>query len=261
MLYLTILALLCLMVLVLFWLYNKLFEEKYEKKKPQGKEAPPVIINKKVENTSKPRNEVIIKPSKMRYLLFNKYELGFHSSFLYEKIVIKNLWIDEPFHTSFYNVLLFLKNNNFFIKDKNSKVLTLFLRDDKNKTLKSNSYQVFSAQEILIFVLENSLTDIYKFKDKNAKDIVLAICVLTFHKSQHFLSLKNPNNLINEFIDIDKIQYILDLIEENDERLLFIKSSFKMAFLDSETYPYIDNLKQEKLQISYSTPQKYLQEI
>lgn len=256
------LSIICLIVLTAFWIYKKLFTSKNEKEEPATKEVlPVVIINKEIKNTQGFRSEISITPCRMKYMLFNKHELGFHSSLLYEKVVIKNLWIDEPFHTSFFKTLLLLKNNEFFIKDKNTKVLTLFLRDEKNKTVKSTSYQVFSTKEILAYVLENTLKDINKFHTDNAKDIILAICILALYKSQHFLSFKNQGNLINEFIDIDKIQYILDLIEANDERLLFIKDTFKIAFIHSETYPYSDNIQHKKLQIHCNSPKKSLQEI
>ena len=44
----------------------------------------------------------------------------YRSNNIYEKIIVKNYWIDEPFHSSFVKILYCISENDFWIKSLKS---------------------------------------------------------------------------------------------------------------------------------------------
>ena len=112
-----------------------------------------------------------LQTHKVKYQIYDySKNLTYEFRDLYVDIVLNNLWINEPFHSTFYKVLILFDKDELMIKDKNSKILTLNVRDQySNNMIVSKSYQVFSSKRIVKMTLLKALNEILNFK----KDDVL----------------------------------------------------------------------------------------
>ena len=53
---------------------------------------------------------------------FNPIYDGLHDfNFIYELVIHDNLWINEPFHSKFYEFCMIINDNDFMIIDPSSK--------------------------------------------------------------------------------------------------------------------------------------------
>ena len=205
-----------------------------------------------------------LQTHKIKYKLYDtKFKLDFYLNNLYQNVVVENLYIDEPFHTDFYKLLLLLNKDELMIVDKKAKVLTLNIRDTNNQMQISKSYSVFSVKDIIVEVLNISLNKILQFQKSDAQNIILAICILSIQKSQHFETQQNQNDRIQNMLDIDfkRIEFIINLINKKDEQLLFIDDAINYAFETTRTYPYNDSEKQQVLSLDIKLPKKVLMSI
>ena len=184
--------------------------------------------------------------------------------YLYELVVVRNYWVDEPFYSKFYELLIVMEKNEFMIVDSNAKVITMNLRDRNNKVHISKAFEVYNAGEIIKFVIKASMQDILQFKKYDAQNIVIAICVFLFEKSTHYLSKDVPQNIINDLLStyvyaLD-IRKIVKLIKEEKSSVSFIVKAFEDALMITEIYPYTDSEVPKQLQLLKKLPQKFLQE-
>ena len=195
------------------------------------------------------------------YPSFNLNELAF----LYKLVVHKNYWLNEPFHSKFYELLMLIDNNDFMIVDPNSKVITINVRDKYNKVQTSKSYQVYNTRDIIKFVIPECIEDIKRCNKKDAQNLLISIFILALEKSVHCLSREVPKDTINKLLKnyehSKDVSYIFGLIEEKDSQLYFIKEAFYEAFSLIDTLPYNDSEVAKPLQIAQELPIKFLQEI
>ena len=206
------------------------------------------------------------KPQKMRYWLYDyRYDLSYESMKLYEKIVIQNLWIDEPFHSLFYEILLLVSKNDFMIFDRNSKVLTMNVRDKNNQVITSKSYQVFSTQSIIKSVLYDTIKKITTYDKRDAQNIVIAICILSLKKSLHYQTATKPQEVIDSLLRkypfSSEIKYLISQIEEKQGGLVYVSIAFDYAYKSICTEPYNDSMVHQSLELVQKLPQKQLQEL
>ena len=82
-------------------------------------------------------------------------ELEYNLHFLYQRMIVNNLFLNEPAHSIIYRILLMMNKNEFFIKDLKSKELILNMRDQNNENIISKSYKVYLSNEILIYVIKD----------------------------------------------------------------------------------------------------------
>ena len=116
---------------------------------------------------------------KVQYSLFNPIYDGLHDfNSIYELIIHDNLWINEPFHTKFYEFCMIINDNDFMIIDPSSKVITLNIRDKYNKVQTSKSYQVFSTKDIIKYVIRYSITDIKSYNKIEAQNLLISIFII-----------------------------------------------------------------------------------
>lgn len=206
-----------------------------------------------------------LQTHKVKYQLYNPNRDLRELNLLYKLVVHKHYWINEPFHTKFYKILLILDKNDFMILDPNSKVLTINLRDENNKTSTSKSYQVYSTSDIIKVVIPEVMGDITIFNKKDAQNILIAIFILALEKSVHYLSKDAPINtikvLLGEYKHSDSVKHIISLIKEKNSQLVFVIDAFKEAFRTTQTLPYNDTEIPQQLQIPEKLPVKFLQEI
>ncbi|MCX6051046.1 MAG: hypothetical protein NTZ60_00895 [Campylobacterales bacterium] len=204
---------------------------------------------------------------KIKYQIYHQWDLNDNDMrYLYHTIVLEQLWINEPFHSAFFKILLLLDTNDFMIVDPNSKVVTLNLRDVKNKMSTSKSYQVFSTKEIVANVFRRVLAKIFKFNKTDAQSITLSICIIALQKSTHYLVPTQQGDIVTDILskhDGSKdIKHIISLINERDEQLLFIERAFEYALSYAQTYPYNDQgVKSTAIQMPSNLPHKVLQHI
>ena len=180
---------------------------------------------------------------------------------MYVDIVLNNLWINEPFHSTFYKVLILFDKDELMIKDKNSKILTLNIRDQySNNMIVSKSYQVFSSKRIVKMTLLKALNEILNFKKDDAQNIVLAICIITLQKSLHFSNGKISNDSVDKLLTTN-VKAIITMIQDKHNQLSFIEDSFLFAFLNTITEPYNDSEELSFVKIPANLPKKILTQI
>jgi hypothetical protein len=207
-----------------------------------------------------------LQTHKTKYWLYNSYQdltSGFR--LLYEKVVHTNLWIEEPFHSKFYETLIVLDINEFMIVDPNSKVLTLHVRNKNNEMTVSNAYQVYSTKEIVETTISDVMNDVVSNTKHDAQNIVLAICILALEQSVHYQSNEvseyTINDLVRDYKYANEVQAVISLIKYKNEKLMFVQNAFKEAFKTTATEAYNDSEVPKPLLLPKKLPQKFLQEI
>ena len=201
----------------------------------------------------------------IKYYLFNTDLLRYNLVYLYKDIICDLLWINEPFHTKFYEFLMLINDNNFMIIDKNSEVMTMNIRDKYNKMQTSKSYQVFSTKDVLIFVINQTINHLARLNKYDAQNILLAIFVFALEQSVHYISRDIAINTINELLKSypynDNIIDISKSIKDENINLKFVSSAFNLAFSKLNTLPYNDSEIKKPLEFPPKLPQKFLQKI
>lgn len=221
----------------------------------------------KVEKVKKPNLEPVyqFQTHRMRYLLYNpRWDLEYLAP-LYKDVVLEYLWINEPFHSKFYEMLMILDQNEFMIIDSNSKIITMSVRDANNQANISKSYQVFATKDIVETTIRESMRNIMKFQKRDAQNILLAICIMALEQSIHYASKEVAENIIKELLKDyaynNTIEFLINLIKKKEEELLFIEYAFKEAFETARAWPYNDSETSKPLRLPKELPIKYLQEI
>lgn len=250
---------------LLFYIVSDLFEDKTVTKnkiEPLKKQQ-----DSKVKKALPMKREQIyyLQIDRVKYLLYPYNNLCDTMRSLYEMIVVGNLWINEPFHSKFYQILLLMDKNELMIPDPQSRILTLHLRDSKGEVHKSKSYQVFSTQKIIEYVLNWTMTIIRTYEKNDAQNIVIAICVIALEKSVHYLaqgsSKKVLDNILDDYEYVSDIKQIINLFNIGNGFYRFIQIAFQEAYISVRTEPYNDNQIQQRVQMVYNLPKKVLQEI
>jgi len=203
---------------------------------------------------------------KVRYALYNPSFEGLHEfRAIYRLIVQDNLWINEPFHTKFYEFLMLINDNQFMIIDPYSKVITMNVRDKYNKVQTSKSYQVYSTKDIVKHMISYCMEDITRFNKKDAQNLLISIFIVALKQSVHYLSKDVPQNIIDRMLkdykEAPMIRNIVHMVETKKEKVDFIQEAFYDAFSVVETLPYNDSEVPKALEIRKELPQKLLQSI
>lgn len=202
----------------------------------------------------------------IKYSLYKPaFEDLYEFSFIYKLVIIDNLWIEEPFHSKFYEFLLLINDNDLMIIDPLTKVITMNLRDKNNKIQRSKSYQVFSSKEIIMHMIPYCIHHKKVPGRHDKQNIIISIFMIILKKSIHYQSNENFQNIINEMLKSYKyerdVRYIIKLIKEADERVSFIEDAISDAFIVLRTFPYNDSEELKPLEIREKLPQKFLQKI
>lgn len=229
------------------------------------------VINNDIEEEviePEPEPEIYyeLNSHKVRYSLYNPSSEGLDEfSSIYKFVVLDNFWINEPFHTKFYEFLMIINDNNFMIIDPYSKVITMNVRDRHNKVQTSKSYQVYSTKDIIKHMISYCMDEITEFNKKDAQSLVISLFILVLKQSVHYLSKDVPQNIINKMLkDYEQapiIENIIQMIKDKNEQLHFIHESLSDAFSVIQTSPYNDSEVPKALEIRKKLPQKLLQSI
>lgn len=243
-----------------------------EKKRQEQKALAELEKKKKLAEEERLRQSLVYKSHfhkvvepPARYMLFDTNGLDYQLTFLYKKVVHQNLWINEPFHTKFFQFLMLFNNNEFMIVDDTSEVITMYIRDANNVPQKSEAYQVYSTKDIVSYVMNYTLSDIKSFNDADAQNCVIAIFIYALMQSVHYSSYEVAHNTINKLLHTYEykinVEEIVALIEEDDPRYEFISDAFQRAFLYTQTLPYNNSESPKQVELPLKLPQKYLQRI
>lgn len=201
----------------------------------------------------------------VKYYLYNTDSLDYSIKNMYKEIVHKNLWINEPFHTKFYEFLMLVNDNDFMIVDPHSKIIAMNTRDKYNKMQTSKAYQVYSTKDIIKHMISYCINEIKRFNKKDAQNLVISIFIVALKLSVHYLSREVLQDIIDkmlkDYIHSPAIRNIIQMIEAKNEKIYFIQESIYDAFSVVETLPYNDREIPKSLEIKRKISPKVLQNI
>lgn len=196
----------------------------------------------------------------IRYKLYTTKHLRKETQILYSKVILENLWINEPLHSTFFKLLLILDENQFFIRDPFSKVIKCNLRNEFNQMVTVESYTVLSTLEVVEYCISEGLHSILRRKKQNVQNVILAWILWIMSKSQNMdkADLDYLKKIV--FEDHTQVDHLVSLIEAYDSRFDFIRLTYDLAINFSDRHPYVEaNKKSESLTTIKNLPIKTLQ--
>ena len=203
----------------------------------------------------------------IRYKIFDDYNLSYASTIIHWTFALENMWIQEPFYSSFFRLLCFLDKDILCIKDRNSEEYWLNLRDEDDKEIDTKAYNIIKILDIISKVLKDNKELILRYRKDDAQQIVLSILIYCISKSQQF---KNTNiedicsNLLQDYPCKNDIVYIISLFNKKGHLLNFIQKSFKQALKYCHRHSYTEyEEKKQKQNIKFlpELPEKILRHI
>jgi hypothetical protein len=250
-----------LIILLLIWLAWLYFQSQNRNKKPQIENA-----IQEIEEEAPPSAPPVLyklNTDLIRYQLYSTTHLRKNTQMLYTNIILGNLWIEEPFHSTIFNLLLILDKDEYFIRDPFSRIITSNLRNDSNQMVRVESYSVLSVLEIIRYCIGDCMKSINKFKKNDAQNITFALMFLVLQRSENITEsdlLEMKKYLFKNYADANHIKYILSLFEQHDERLEFIPSVYNLAIKHVDRYPYVAGTGKPELYINtINLPKKMFQ--
>ena len=272
-----------LFIVIYFYILKKLekkrlLEEQKQKDLKKQQELKLLVAKRKKEEELLRRKELEEKiknqrenelyknqKSNIKYMLYESNNLNYKLSKLYRKIVVENLWINEPFHSKIFEILVLLNKNELMIIDPSSKVIVFDnIRDTNNEIVSSKSYQVFNTVDIIDNTIMNCYKEIKSLERTFAQKTILSILYLILDHSSHYLNkeiIKQiMKDIFNDYKEIDNIRLIVSKIK-NDESYLFVSEALKYSLSVSATEAYNDSEEPKKLLIFQKLPQKKLLQI
>ena len=220
-------------------------------------------VDKVIENEEeiKPKN---VEKSKEIVLHFNTNAIKisfynfhifqhFQAKKIYKKIVVDKLYIDEPFHSTFVQLLQIFDKTESWIKSKKTKEIRLKIRNKNADFEEGTSFKVYAVSEIAFDFLDNILEyfDTNRYSKKDQKNIILAALVwkLEYVKELKYLCEKNLNDIeFRECLAKKILKYhdeshdifqILRMIECNHENLQFLFDIYNQSLKYQREYPYV----------------------
>jgi hypothetical protein len=197
--------------------------------------------------------------------IFKNYRAGQ----LYKKVVVTKLFIDEPFHTVFTQLLQIYAHTHSWIKSSKTKEIRLKVRTKDAKFEEGISFKVYSISEIVFDLLENILEHFDKKKNKkkrytkeDQKNIILSVLIwkLDCVKEFKYLCDKNLNDIkfreclakkiLREYDENHNIFQILQMLEEGHKKVQFIFRLHDRAMKWQQEYPYVSKGEEEYIKIN-----------
>lgn len=158
---------------------------------------------------------------------------------LYELVLKKN-WLEEPFFTTYFNLLQLLDKKVLIINPKNSNTITMDLRDEKNNVQRSFAFAAYETLEVVEYVVSDLINS---FSNKSIQEIqssILATMVFILKKSQYCKHKIDITSMIDKLLsNHNNSRNILELscdIEQSDE-YGFVRSSYERSLSNLNTYP------------------------
>lgn len=185
--------------------------------------------------------------------------LNYQSRKFYKKVVVDKLFIDEPFHTTFVQLLQIYDHTEAWIKSKKTKEIKLKIRTKNGSFQEGTSFKVYSVSEIIFDFLGNILEhfDNYRYSKNDQKNVILAALVwkVDLVMELKYLCVKDVDDMEKRDCLAKKIlKYheknhdvfqILCMLEAGHENLLFVFESYKKALQWQQEYPYVQKDKEQ----------------
>lgn len=204
--------------------------------------------------------------SELKYYFYPVYI--FHSKeslALYKKIIVKHVMIEEPFHTAFVNILVFLDKNDDCIKSNRTQEFKLKIR---NSSEKGSAYLVYSIKELIFETLLVVFEKVkYSYGRYSAQALLLATAFVHMQKMRQWSYLSSESGgeveqcilIAKAFMENESWQraFVFEMItniKEHHNELSFVSSYFEHAKRYAKEYPYVKHQHDEpKLLPSFST--------
>jgi len=225
-------------------------------------------IEDKIEQPKKEKEQIyLLNTDYIKYKVFDVYNLNSNSIIIHNDFVLKNLWIQEPYYSTFFRLLSFLDRDLLLVKDPSSEVFVLNIRDEDNREIKTKAYKVISIIDVTSRVLKINKDKILKFKQADAQNIVLSVFLYCISKSKQFQAVDIKDicsNFLEDYPFQEDVAYIISIFEEEGSQLNFIEKSFEKALKYCYKYPYTEaeDKKQEYgIKLIPKLPRKILRHI
>ncbi len=174
------------------------------------------------------------------------YFKDYKSKELYAKIIIKNNWIKEPFHTIFVTILNFLYDHDDCIK---SQTTASFKIKIANTNSSAYAYKVYSLKELILSTIENVYDQVQnEYNVKDIQNILLAtlLCKVDLFRSMSTVYKDiDSMNFSKIFLDkYDNKHIVLDvikMIKNHHKQFNFINTTFENSKKYAKEYPYEDS--------------------
>ncbi len=196
---------------------------------------------------------VVGHKSPMKYYFYPVYIFHSKESLeLYKNIIVAYAMIEEPFHTTFVNILLFLDRNDDGIKSNRTQEFKLKIR---NSGEKGSAYLVYSIKELILRTLLHVFQDTKsRYGKHTAEALLLATAFVYMQKMRQWHYLTNETQdeveqctlVAQSFMKNETWQrvYVLQMIKkikEFDEEFSFINFYFESAKRFAKEYPYVEH--------------------
>lgn len=205
-------------------------------------------------------NTNIVRFSFYNYNIFSTYQAKKY----YNKVVQKNLYIDEPFHTSFVQLIQIYAQTQSWLKSNKTKEIKLKIRNKNANFEEGISFKVHSVSEILFDFLENILEylDETIYSNENKKNIILSALLwkLDNVREIQYLCMENLNEIkyreclakkILKYYDRNHDVFkILKMIEYKHENIKFMPSMYNKTIECQQEYSYVDKGEEEYKKIN-----------
>ncbi|MDD3505850.1 MAG: hypothetical protein PHX65_04800 [Sulfurimonas sp.] len=226
-----------------------------------------IEVQKTSQEAALPREYYVLVGAKtpMRYYFYPVYIFHSKESLgLYKNIIVKHLMIEEPFHTAFVNILIFLDKNDDCIKSNRTQEFKLKIR---NSGEKGNAYLVYSIKE-LIFETLYSVFDYTNgsYGRRSIQALLLATAFVHMQKMRQWSYFSSEvGSEIEQCISIAKSfmkdesslrRLVFDMIKkikENDGEFGFVNRYFESAKRFAKEYPYVQHQDGEQKLLPGST--------
>ena len=171
----------------------------------------------------------------------------------YKKIVINRLFIDEPFHTTFVQLLQIYDHTESWIKSQKTKEIKLKIRTKNGSFQEGTSFKVYSVSEIIFDFLGNILEhfDNYRYSKNDQKNVILAalawkldlVMELKYLCEKDLNCIERRDCLGKKILKHHEKNYdifqILRMLEARHENLLFVFEAYEKALKWQQEYPYV----------------------
>jgi len=234
---------------IFFGVGNKKDKETKEEIEEDKKDTQPTEIEKS--------KEVVLhfQTDPIKIFAYSSYTFrNFKVENFYKNVVVDRLFIDEPFHTTFVQLLQIFAKTESWIKSKKTKEIKLKIRVKDGSFQEGTSFKIYSVSEIAFDFLDNILKyfDNNRYSKEDQKNVILAALIwkLDSVKELKYLCEENLNDIeLRECLAKKLLKHheknhdvfqILLMLEAKHENLLFVFKAYDKAIEWQREYPYIE---------------------
>lgn len=185
--------------------------------------------------------------------------LNYQSRKFYKKVVVDKLFLDEPFHTTFIQLLQIYDHTESWIKSQKTKEIKLKIRTKNGSFQEGTSFKVYSISEIIFDFLGNILEhfDNNRYSKNDQKNVILAALAwkLDLVMELKYLCEKDlncierreclGNKILKHHEKNHDVFQILRMLEARHEKLLFVFEAYEKALKWQREYPYVQKDKEQ----------------